>query len=84
MTDPLVVEAGELTVDEIMATIESGRRVVVRTEFLGAVHEVTLRYSDDIYYCDTPARLHKHASESEMQNCLRRQGYAEATPDSGG
>lgn len=77
MSDPLVVDAGELTVEEIMTAIEDGQRVVVRTEFLGSEHEVTLRYSGDIYYCDTPARLHKHDSASEMQSCLRRQGYAE-------
>ncbi|WP_336327520.1 hypothetical protein [Halovenus sp. HT40] len=77
MSDPLVVEAGELTVEEIMTAIEDGRRVVVRTEFLGSEHEVTLRYNGDIYYCDTPARLHKHDSASEMQTCLRQQGYAE-------
>lgn len=77
MSDPLVIDAGELSVEEIMTTIEDGRRVVVRTEFLGSEHEVTLRYSGEIYYCDTPARLHKHESASEMQTCLRRQGYAD-------
>mgnify|MGYP006277174165 FL=1 len=77
MPEPLVIEAGEITVEEMMATLESGRRVIVRTEFLGAEHEVTLRYSGEIYYCDTPARLHKHESAEAMQQCLRNQGYAD-------
>lgn len=76
MADPLVIEAGELSVEEMMSTLEAGRRVIVRTEFLGAEHEVTLRYSGEIYYCDTPAHLHKHESAAEMQQCLRNQGYA--------
>ncbi|WP_436902249.1 hypothetical protein [Halovenus halobia] len=75
MTEPLVIDAGELSVEEIMTTLEEGQRVVVRTEFLGSEHEVTLRYNGGIYYCDTPARLHKHESPDEMQACLRNQGY---------
>jgi hemin uptake protein HemP len=76
MADPLVIDAGELDVEEMMAALEDGRRLVVRTEFLGSEHEVTLRHDGEIYYCDTPARLHKHTSEDEMRTCLRRQGYA--------
>ncbi|MXR51678.1 hypothetical protein GRX03_08685 [Halovenus sp. WSH3] len=75
MDEPLVIEAGERTVEEIMAALEDGQRVVVRTEFLGSEHEVTLRYSGETYYCDTPARLHKHDSAEEMRSCLRNQGY---------
>lgn len=77
MPDPLVIEAGELSVEEMMTALEDGQRVIVRTEFLGSEHEVTLRYSGEIYYCDTPARLHKHTTADEMQECLRNQGYAE-------
>ena len=79
MSEPLVVEAGELGVEEIMATLEEGQRVVVRTEFLDSEHEVTLRYNGGTYYCETPARLHKHDSPAEMQSCLREQGYG--SPD---
>lgn len=75
MADPLVVEAGEMSVDDLLAEINAGRRVVVRTEFLNAEHEVTLRHDGEIYYCDTPTRLHKHTDESEMRICLERQGY---------
>lgn len=77
MPEPLVVEAGEMSVEEMMSELDAGRRVIVRTEFLGSEHEVTLRYSGEIYYCDTPARLHKHESAEEMQQCLRNQGYAD-------
>jgi hypothetical protein len=75
MPEPLVVEAGEMPIDEMLTTIQEGRRLVVRTEFLGATHEVTLRYDGDVYYCDTPTRLHKHPTVEEMRGCLRKQGY---------
>jgi len=76
MTDPLVISAGEMQINELLEAINEGRRVVVRTEFLGSEHEVTLRHDGETYYCDTPARLHKHSSEEEMRECLRQQGYA--------
>jgi len=75
MSEALVVDAGELGVEELLEAIQSGERVVVRTEFLGSEHEVTLRHDGDIYYCDTPTRLHKHHSAEEMRACLRNQGY---------
>jgi hypothetical protein len=75
--EPLVIEAGEVEIEEILDALESGQRVVVKTEFLGGSHEVTLRY-DDVWYCDTPTRLHKHESREEMRTCLERQGYARA------
>ncbi|MFC6863262.1 hypothetical protein ACFQGE_07290 [Halomicroarcula sp. GCM10025817] len=75
--DPLEIDAGEADIEEILDVLEGGRRVVVTTEFLGSSHEVTLRY-DDVWYCDTPTRLHKHESRDEMRTCLERQGYAQA------
>ena len=75
MSEPLVVDAGELGVEELLAAIEDGERVVVRTEFLGSEHQVTLRHDGETYYCDTPTRLHKHDSAEEMRTCLRKQGY---------
>jgi formylmethanofuran dehydrogenase subunit A len=74
--DQSVIEAGEMDVEELLEAIESGERVVVRTEFLGADHEITLRYDGETYYCDTPTRLHKHDSRTEMRTCLEKQGYA--------
>lgn len=81
MPEPLVIEAGELSVAEMMAALESGRRIIVRTEFLGSEHEVTLRYNGEVYYCDTPTRLHKHSSAEEMQQCLKNQGYAHSVDE---
>ena len=81
MTDPLVVDAGELGVDELLRAIESGDRVVVTTEFLGSEHEVTLRHDGETYYCDTPTRLHKHTSVDEMRACILKQGYASGDGD---
>ena len=75
MAEPLVVDAGERSVEALLAAVEEGRRVVVRTEFLGSDHEVTLRRDAGTYYCDTPTRLHKHESAEEMRQCLLEQGY---------
>ncbi|MFB6154642.1 MAG: hypothetical protein ABEJ22_02030 [Haloferacaceae archaeon] len=76
MAEPLRVDAGELTNDEILAALQDGRRVVVRTELFGGVHEVTLRHDGSVYYCDTPTTLHKHESEDEMRACIEKMGYA--------
>ncbi|ERH11039.1 MAG: hypothetical protein J07HX64_02818 [halophilic archaeon J07HX64] len=81
MGETRVVEAGECEPDELLAALESGDRIVVRTEFLGAEHEVTLRHDGGVYYCDTPTRLHKHDSKAEMRTCLENQGYASAAED---
>lgn len=75
MPEPLVVDAGERSVEELLSALEDGRRIVVRTEFLGSDHKVTLRREGDTYYCDTPTRLHKHESAAEMRDCLTNQGY---------
>lgn len=75
MTDPEVVSAGELDAEELLETLKREQRLVVRTEFLGSEHEVTLRWDGDTFYCDTPTRLHKHDDESEMRACLENQGY---------
>ncbi|WP_123535755.1 hypothetical protein [Halosimplex salinum] len=75
MTDLPVVDAGEMDADALLARIKSEGRVRVRTEFLDAEHEVTLRWDGTTFYCDTPTRLHKHDSESEMRTCLQNQGY---------
>ncbi|MEF8812704.1 MAG: hypothetical protein V5A55_02670 [Halovenus sp.] len=80
MSDTLVIDAGEMEPAALIEAIEEGKRVVVRTEFLGSEYEVTLRYDGSTYYCDTPTRLHKHTSESEMRTCLEEQGYAEDLP----
>jgi hypothetical protein len=75
MTDPLVLHAGELDADELLATLKDRGRVVVRTEFLGSEHEVTLRWDGETFYCDTPTRLHRHDDDAEMLTCLENQGY---------
>lgn len=76
MPNPLRVEAGELTAAEIIAALRDGRRVVVRTEMFGGVHDVTLRHDGTVFYCDTPTTLHRHEAESEMRACIDRMGYA--------
>ncbi|MFC6731274.1 MULTISPECIES: hypothetical protein [unclassified Haladaptatus] len=75
MASPLVVDAGELTADEILTAIRDGQRVVVKTSMLGTPKQVTLRYDGDVFYCDTPTRLHKHTTEEEMRTCILKNGY---------
>jgi hypothetical protein len=77
MANPLVVKAGELGVDDLMEALKREEQVVVRTEFLDTEHEVTLRWDGDVFYCDTPTRLHKHDDEREMRTCLENQGYGQ-------
>jgi len=72
----LTVDAGEYTTQELLDALEAGRRVVVRVEMLGGIHEVTLRHDGTIYYCDTPTTLHKHRSVDEMRTCIQNMGYA--------
>jgi len=74
--DPLVTTDGALGIDELLGALDEGRRVVVRTEYLGEEHELTLRRDGDVFYCDTPTRLHRHESREEMRTCIEKQGYA--------
>lgn len=73
---PLEVDAGELTAQEIIDAITGGRRVVVTADLFGSEQKLTLRHDGETYYCDTPTRLHKHADEAEMLTCIERMGYA--------
>ena len=74
--DPLHVEAGELTAEEIITELETGRRIVVTAELFGAQREMTLRHDGETFYCDTPTRLHKHDATDEMRECIERMGYS--------
>jgi hemin uptake protein HemP len=76
MGEPLRVEAGELTAEEILAALDDGQRVVVRTELLGTEHDLTLRHDGTVYYCDTPTTLHKHETTDAMRRCIAKHGYA--------
>jgi hypothetical protein len=76
MAEPLRVESGELSAEEILDALNAGRRVVILTEMLGETHEVTLRHDGTTFYCDTPTTLHKHDDEAEMRTCIDRMGYA--------
>jgi hemin uptake protein HemP len=73
--DPLRIQAGELTAQEILDALQEGRRIVVRADLFGAEREMTLRHDGDTFYCDTPTRLHKHDEEAEMRSCIERMGY---------
>ncbi|ESP89597.1 hypothetical protein [Candidatus Halobonum tyrrellensis] len=86
--EPLRVDAGELTADELLAALREGRRIVVTTDLFGSRRDMTLRHDGETFYCDTPTRLHKHADEAEMRACIERMGYVRAEtggsePDAG-
>ena len=76
MSEPLRVEAGELSVDELIDALNDGRRVLVDVEVAGATHEVALRYDGETYQCDTPTNHHRHRSEDGMRTCIEQMGYA--------
>ncbi len=75
MAEPMRVEAGEHSADEILTALREGRRVVVRTRMLGGDHEVTLRHDGATFYCDTPTTLHRHTEEAAMRECIEEMGY---------
>jgi hemin uptake protein HemP len=75
MAEPMRVEAGEHSADEILTALREGRRVVVRTQMLGGDHEVTLRHDGSTFYCDTPTTLHRHTEEAAMRECIEEMGY---------
>ena len=75
------VDAGELTADEIIDALESGSRVIVTVDLFGSTTDIALRHDGEVYYCDTPTRLHKHRLESEMRSCIERMGYGKTNDD---
>ena len=75
MTEPLRIEPGELSATEILDELAAGRRILVAVDMLGQSKEISLRYDGEIYYCDTPTRLHKHSDKDEMQACIEQMGY---------
>ena len=75
MAEPMRIEAGEHSADEILTALREGRRVVVRTQMLGGDHEVTLRHDGSTFYCDTPTTLHRHGKEAAMRECIEKMGY---------
>ena len=78
MSDSTVIEPGERTVEDLLSGLENGERFVVRTDVLGSVEELTLRFDGEIYYCDSPTILHKHTEVEAMRDCIRNLGFAHA------
>lgn len=81
MSDHLQIEAGELTVDEIIDALRDGKRISVQAEVFGAPETMTLRHDGTTFYCDTPTTLHKHESETEMRGCIEDMGYGRTVGD---
>lgn len=73
---PLRTKSGEISADAILEALHEGRRVIITREVLDGEHEVTLRYDGEIYYCDTPTRLHRHETAEQMRACLADEKYA--------
>lgn len=76
MNESTVIEPSEHTVEELLSGLRDGERFVVRTEVLGSLEELTLRFDGDIYYCDSPTILHKHTNETDMRECIENLGFA--------
>jgi hypothetical protein len=76
MQESTVIEPNEYTVEEIISGLQRGERFTVRTEVLGSLEELTLRFDGDIYYCDSPTILHKHTDEEDMRRCIENLGFA--------
>lgn len=75
MSESIVVEPGERTAEELLSGLENGERFVVKTEVLGSIEELTLRFDGEIYYCDSPTILHKHTDADEMRECIEDLGF---------
>lgn len=75
MSESIVVEPGERTAEELLSGLEDGERFVVKTEVLGSIEELTLRFDGEIYYCDSPTILHKHTDADEMRECIEDLGF---------
>jgi hypothetical protein len=75
---PIRLSPGDATATEIIERLEAGDRVIVETELLGSVHEITLRFDGEVYYCDTPTTLHRHETAEGMRRCLDDQRYGSA------
>ena len=81
MSPPLRVAPGELDAESILEALHDGRRIVVSVPALDDDHEVTLRFSEGTYYCDTPTTLHRHQDVEEMRACMQRMGYVAEAAD---
>ncbi len=76
MENTTVIDPGDHTADELLSGLQDGERFVVRTEVLGSIEELTLRFDGEIYYCDSPTMLHKHTDADEMRECIENLGFA--------
>lgn len=73
---PLRIESGEMSAEAILEALHEGRRVIITRRVLAGEHQITLRYDGEIYYCDTPTKLHRHETAEQMRTCLDDQQYA--------
>ncbi|MDR9381843.1 MAG: hypothetical protein RI560_09275 [Natronomonas sp.] len=81
MNESTVIEPGERTAEELLSGLQAGKRFIVRTEVLGSLEELTLRFDGEIYYCDSPTILHKHTDAEEMRECIENLGFARDDPN---
>ncbi|MFC7059495.1 hypothetical protein [Halovenus salina] len=70
--DPVRISRKELSSEEIMDRISSGRRVIVTVEVLGVERDVTLRKTDEEYVCDTGFKLMNYEEEDGLKSCIER------------
>ena len=75
MDESVRMAVGERTAKEVIALLDSGRRVLIDVEIVGTTHEIALRQRDGVYYCDTPTTLYTHKTKAGIRECLEGEGY---------
>lgn len=78
MTDPIRIDARELTSGEVLDLLKSGQRVVVEVSIVGISLDMSIRKQAETYYCDTPMKLLTYDTDEGMRNCLERYRLARA------
>ncbi len=70
--EPIRVSRKEFSSEEVLDSLDDGRRVIVKMGKLGIEKEVTLRKSDEEYVCDTGFKLMSYDNRKDMKNCIER------------
>lgn len=79
MTEPIRIEARELTSEEVLNLLKSGSRVIIEVSMVGVSLDMAIRKQEGTYYCDTPMKLLTYESDEGMKTCLERYRLARAT-----
>ncbi len=67
--------AEQPTIEGVIETLSTERHVSVPFETDGRQYEVTIRYENGIYRCETPLQRHTYETEKQVRSWLLGQGY---------